>query len=141
MAVRMRTDGTPTRVAFNLPAAQVNESFVMELLGVGMSIDDFGTGHSSIDRLRTLEVDALKLDRSFVAQVLTVQGPSLARAVLHRADAIGVPVVAEGVETVDELEVVRELGCRYVQGYLFARPMPEADVRTALRRGFDICVD
>ncbi len=179
MAVRMRADGMPTRVAFNLPAAQLNESFVMELLGVagetgldpsqlivevtesafaqnataapaarrlrrlgvGMSIDDFGTGYSSIDRLRTLEVDALKLDRSFVAQVLTVQGRSLAGAVLHLAEAIGVPVVAEGVETMDELEVVRELGCRYVQGYLLARPMPEADVRAALRRGFDICVD
>jgi diguanylate cyclase (GGDEF)-like protein len=92
-------------------------------LGVQVSVDDFGTGWSSLSYLQRLPVDELKIDRSFVA-TLGVDGPSMAivGSLVDMAHALGLRVVAEGVETADQLAELRRLRCDAVQGYLLARP-------------------
>ena len=94
-------------------------------LGVGVSIDDFGTEYATLERLVTLDVDSLKVDRSFVSDMVeSERHAAVVQATLSVADALGIPAVAEGVETEDQRSRLRELGCRYGQGFLFARPMP-----------------
>jgi diguanylate cyclase (GGDEF)-like protein/PAS domain S-box-containing protein len=92
-------------------------------LGVGLSIDDFGTGYSSLAYLRLFPIDEIKIDRSFVDGLGHDEfDATLVSAVVSIANAIGVRVVAEGVETTEQLDVLRDLGCSHVQGYLLARP-------------------
>nr|MDQ3642230.1 EAL domain-containing protein [Actinomycetota bacterium] len=92
-------------------------------IGVQLSIDDFGTGYSSLDRLRQLPIDELKIDKSFVKEIGASDGAdSLVSAILAMADALARRVVAEGVETTEQLAFLRAHGCDQVQGYLIARP-------------------
>ncbi len=94
-------------------------------IGVYLSIDDFGTGYSSLGALRQLPVTQLKIDRSFVCDLESGRGArTIVDAVIRLAHALGLRVVAEGVETVGQREALVELGCDELQGYLFARPMP-----------------
>ena len=98
-------------------------------LGVALSIDDFGTGYSSLSYLKQFPVDALKIDRSFVDGLGSEsEDTQIVTAVVHLAHALGLTVVAEGVETAPQLEVLRNLGCERVQGYLIARPQPGPDL-------------
>ncbi|HWH15331.1 MAG TPA: EAL domain-containing protein [Miltoncostaeaceae bacterium] len=95
--------------------------------GCGIALDDFGTGHSSLGRLRSCPVDVLKIDRSFVAGLPgRAEDMAFVKAMIDMAHAIGLHVVAEGVETPDQRDVLTALGCDAAQGYLFARPMPAA---------------
>jgi EAL domain-containing protein (putative c-di-GMP-specific phosphodiesterase class I) len=98
-------------------------------LGVSIAIDDFGMGHSSFSRLQTLPVDRLKIDRSFVRTLtpVTAQG-SIAGAMVALGASLGLDVVAEGIETQDQLEALRALGCPTGQGYLLGRPLPADDL-------------
>lgn len=98
-------------------------------LGIQLSLDDFGTGYSSLGYLSRTRFDTIKIDRSFVVGASKNVAESLAiiRAVVTLADSLGMATTAEGVETEAELEMVRALGCRKVQGYYFGRPMPAAD--------------
>jgi EAL domain-containing protein (putative c-di-GMP-specific phosphodiesterase class I) len=106
----------------------VQEAFeALRKLGVAIAIDDFGTGFSSLATLADLPVDVLKLDRSFIAAM--ADSPSheaLVGGVVSLADRLGLPVVAEGVETAEQLEALRALGCRWAQGYHLGRPAPLA---------------
>lgn len=96
----------------------------LDRLGVHISIDDFGTGHSSLSYLRTLPADELKIDRSFVMDLETSEDArKVALAVVNLAKALDLKVVAEGVETEGQNRLLREMGCDQLQGYLFARPM------------------
>jgi diguanylate cyclase (GGDEF)-like protein/PAS domain S-box-containing protein len=101
---------------------------VMEALaarGASFSLDDFGTGHSSLSYLRAFPFKTLKIDRSFVADVATdPRGEALFRAILQLAEALSLSVVAEGVETTAQRDIVAALGCPAAQGWLFARAMP-----------------
>ena len=92
-------------------------------MGIRVAVDDFGTGYSSLAYLRRLAVDTLKIDRSFVGELVDGQGVAIVRAVIGLAHSLGLEVVAEGVETVAQLETLRDQGCHLIQGYLFARPM------------------
>lgn len=95
--------------------------------GVRMSIDDFGTGFSSLMHLNRFPIDFLKIDRSFVEGLERDPGASnIVTAVISMAHALGLPTIAEGVETEGQLYTLRRLGCDYAQGYLFARPQPIA---------------
>jgi predicted signal transduction protein with EAL and GGDEF domain len=102
-------------------------------MGIEISIDDFGTGYSSLAYLTTLPISELKIDRSFVHDLgTTPQSSAVVSAIIALARALGLKVIAEGVEEVSQMEVLYNLGCHICQGYLFARPMPAADVETWL---------
>ena len=93
--------------------------------GVHVCIDDFGTGHSSLARLRALPVDVLKIDRQFIRTVNDNAGDrTIVRAIVAMADALDITTIAEGVETEEQARVVEELGCTLAQGYLYGRPQP-----------------
>jgi EAL domain-containing protein (putative c-di-GMP-specific phosphodiesterase class I) len=97
-------------------------------LGVGVVLDDFGTGFSSLGYLRRFPFDLLKIDRSFVDQIGSdAANAAIVTAVTGIAEALSVGVVAEGVETEAQLEAVTTLGCHFAQGYLFSRPLPAAE--------------
>ena len=111
-------------------------------LGCGIALDDFGTGYSSLGYLRKVRFTTIKVDRSFVQGAAKRSAESLAiiRAVVAMADSLEMSTTAEGVETEEELEVIRRLGCKKIQGYYFGRPMIAADARAlfspaALQRG------
>jgi len=105
-------------------------------LGVKLSLDDFGTGYSSLGYLRKTQFSTIKIDRSFVQGAAKNKAESLAiiRAVVAMADSLGMSTTAEGAETEEELAMIRQLGCRKVQGYLFGRPMIADDARKLLNR-------
>jgi predicted signal transduction protein with EAL and GGDEF domain len=101
-------------------------------LGVGVALDDFGAGEASLASLTRLPIDILKLDRSFVARVdRDPQSRALCESVVGIGRALGLDVVAEGVETPDQLAAVRAFGVGFAQGFLLARPMAAADLARA----------
>jgi diguanylate cyclase (GGDEF)-like protein len=107
----------------------------LRLLGVRMYLDDFGTGYSSLGQLHRLSLDAIKIDRSFVMRMS--EGPmhwQLVRTVRDLARNIGVTVIAEGVETAEQLAELRGLGCESAQGYLFSRPVPAVEMERLLEQ-------
>jgi len=102
-------------------------------LGIKVALDDFGTGHSSLTLLHSLPFDRVKIDRSFVRELSGGgAGAAIVRSVLALGQELGLDVVAEGVETTDQVKLLRELGCRYVQGYLFARVLPSDELTRRL---------
>ncbi len=109
-------------------------------LGVHLSLDDFGTGYSSLGYLRAHPVQAIKIDRSFIEDVAhNVTAATLAETMITMAHALGKHVVAEGVETMEQLEFLRARHCDYAQGFYFARPAAAADI-TALLEGRSLAV-
>jgi len=93
-------------------------------LGVKLSLDDFGTGHSSLSYLRRFPLDTLKVDQSFVRDLKDAQTASIVQAIVTMARSLGLRVVAEGVETEEQRVVLQEHGCDVLQGYLLSRPLP-----------------
>ncbi|MBV8496338.1 MAG: EAL domain-containing protein, partial [Gammaproteobacteria bacterium] len=111
-------------------AREANQDAVEKLreLGVHIAIDDFGTGYSSLSYLKRWRVDTLKIDRSFVRDVVTdMSDLAIVSAIIAMARHLHIQVVAEGIEGWPQLEKLRALGCQYGQGYLFARPAPAQD--------------
>jgi EAL domain-containing protein (putative c-di-GMP-specific phosphodiesterase class I) len=101
-------------------------------MGVMLVIDDFGTGFSSLAYLSSFRCHGIKIDRSFVANVQSDGGRRMVGAIVELARAMDLKVVAEGVETDEQLDAVVALGCEYAQGYLFARPAPAEECATQL---------
>jgi predicted signal transduction protein with EAL and GGDEF domain len=105
----------------------------LKALGVQLSLDDFGTGYSSLSHLRRLPIDTLKIDRSFVSQMDSVEDKrQIAEVVIMLARTLGLDVVAEGVETLAEVSALRAMGSDFVQGYYFFQPMAAEAVEVAL---------
>jgi c-di-GMP phosphodiesterase len=102
----------------------------LQALGVQLYIDDFGTGYSSLTRLYDLPLNVLKIDRAFVEQLGSERGEYLVRAIVNLAQNLGIDVIAEGIETEEQVLKLRRLGCYRGQGYLFAKPL-ESDRVTA----------
>lgn len=116
--------------------AQTRETAAMlaalKEMGVQIALDDFGTGFSPLSHLRRFPVDLLKIDRSFVAGITTSrQDEAIVRGIIDLAHALGVRVVAEGVEQPDQLAALTALGCDMAQGYLWMRPSALADLTVA----------
>ena len=103
-------------------------------LGVSLLVDDFGTGYSSLHYLHTFPFDVLKIDRSFVDRMTEGEQPlQIVRTIVELARVLGMDVVAEGIETREQDALLRQLGCRFGQGYLFSRPVPAEKVSRMLR--------
>ena len=101
-------------------------------IGVLLAIDDFGTGYSSLSYLQRFPLDILKVDRLFVEALgVSAEGEEIVSAVINLAHALGLEVVAEGVETSEQLQILRSLECDLAQGFLFSRPLPAAEIVTA----------
>jgi diguanylate cyclase len=108
----------------------------LKAAGLRIAIDDFGADHSSLSRLRGLEVDILKIDRSFLAGVPGERdAAAIVSAIISLACALGMHAVAEGVERTEQLDFLRGKQCRRVQGYHIARPMPAAQAAAYVRAG------
>jgi len=96
--------------------------------GITLAIDDFGTGFSSLSRLRTLPVETLKIDQSFVRELpASASSVAIVNTIIELAHGLAMTAVAEGVETTEQRQCLESLGCRVMQGFLFARPMPAAE--------------
>ncbi len=151
VSARQLSHGLPRRVrdalvASGLPAGaltlEMTESVLMErtdemvallkrfkLLGVRLAVDDFGTGYSSLSYLSQFPVDVLKIDRSFVEQVgRDPEKSELARTIVHLGRALRLTTVAEGIESLEQADLMRDMGCDLGQGYHFAPALPEADL-------------
>lgn len=141
LAQQVRAVLTETRLPESLLWLEITETAIMQnsqqglevlqqlkSLGVGLCIDDFGIGYSSLSRLQQLPIDLIKIDRSFVQHI----GPrgentEIVRTIIDLANNLGMDIVAEGVETEEQLTGLRSLGCDNIQGFYFARPMtPDA---------------
>jgi len=107
-------------------------------MGVLVSVDDFGTGYSSMSYLRRFPIDKLKIDRGFISEIMTrPDDASIVRAIVSLAHSLRLKVVAEGVETPDQLEFLKTLGCDQYQGFHFSTPVSAADFEELLRRQRD----
>jgi diguanylate cyclase (GGDEF)-like protein/PAS domain S-box-containing protein len=107
----------------------------LSALGIGLALDDFGTGYSSLSYLKRFPITRVKIDRSFVRDIVTSEADAaVARAVIAMAHGLGVAVVGEGIETLEQLAILRRYGCDEGQGYLLGRPVMPSEVPDLLRR-------
>ncbi|MBR9970441.1 putative bifunctional diguanylate cyclase/phosphodiesterase [Magnetospirillum sulfuroxidans] len=133
---RLELELTETTVMEDADAAQRIFSDIAGL-GVKLAVDDFGTGYSSLARLKRFPVGKLKIDRSFVGDLAEDEGDAaIARAIISMGHAMGLKVVAEGVETAEQLAILADAGCDAIQGFFFSRPVPADQAAELLRRGF-----
>jgi diguanylate cyclase (GGDEF)-like protein len=115
----------------------IAELAAIRTLGIKLHVDDFGTGYSSLSQLQRLNMDVLKVDRAFTAQLGGAkEGKVFFQAIVSMAHALGMSVVAEGVETAEQLAILQELDCNEVQGYFIARALPAADMAELMVRRF-----
>jgi EAL domain-containing protein (putative c-di-GMP-specific phosphodiesterase class I) len=136
LAVLTRTGADPKLLKLELTESHLVENVedtiikmkALKIKGVGFSMDDFGTGYSSLAYLKRLPLDQIKIDQGFVRDILTdPNDAAIAKLVIVLAESLGLPVIAEGVETEAQKEFLAELGCHAYQGYLFSRPLPLVD--------------
>ena len=104
-------------------------------MGIGVALDDFGTGYSSLSYLHSFPFNKIKIDQSFVRDLMTnKKSMSIVRAVIGLGKSLGMKTLAEGVETVEQLNGLRDKGCTEVQGYFFSLPRPANDVPLMIER-------
>lgn len=125
---RLKLELTESMLVKNMDAI-VAKMNAIRALGVSFSLDDFGTGYSSLSYLKQLPLAQLKIDQSFVRDLLTDPNDAvIARTVVALGHSLGMTVIAEGVETVEQCQVLTEMGCDAFQGYYFGRPVPASDL-------------
>jgi EAL domain-containing protein (putative c-di-GMP-specific phosphodiesterase class I) len=123
------------RAVMTNATANIATLHALKQLGVQLAIDDFGTGYSSLSYLHHFPVDILKIDRSFIDGLGQMAADTvIVRTVIALAQSLGLVVVAEGVETAEQVTQLRGLGCRLCQGFYFFRPLPSGEVDTLLVR-------
>jgi diguanylate cyclase (GGDEF)-like protein/PAS domain S-box-containing protein len=150
VAVMSRYDVRPEQIVLEvtessdmLNVAEVTRQMEMlSEIGIRFAIDDFGTGHSTLNRLDKLPLRVLKVDRTFTERLCELNGSrSIVQATISMAKALNMDVVAEGVESEEQLAVLREMGCGYLQGFLLSRPLPAAVVPEVLKGPHPLLAD
>jgi EAL domain-containing protein (putative c-di-GMP-specific phosphodiesterase class I) len=112
----------------------IDTMYALKALGVRFSMDDFGTGYSSLSYLKRLPLDQLKIDQSFVRDIVTDPGDAvIVKTIIGMAHNLGLEVIAEGVETEAQRQLLLDYDCRMFQGYLFSRPLPLAEFEALLQ--------
>jgi diguanylate cyclase (GGDEF)-like protein/PAS domain S-box-containing protein len=135
-ADRLTIELTETTFVEDLDSGSRALAAIQEL-GVRLSVDDFGTGYSGLSRIKRYSVDELKIDGSFTSTLETDESArGIIPAIVEMGRALGTKVIAEGVEDLFQMQWLRENGCRFAQGYYFAKPMPAAECELLLRRGW-----
>jgi EAL domain-containing protein (putative c-di-GMP-specific phosphodiesterase class I) len=105
----------------------------LKTLGVRLCMDDFGTGYSSLSYLRRFSLDVLKIDRSFVSDMVSnTESREIVKTILRLGRNLGIEVIAEGVETAEQVSLLQSLGCEYAQGYFFSEPLDQSGVAETL---------
>jgi EAL domain-containing protein (putative c-di-GMP-specific phosphodiesterase class I) len=108
----------------------------LKALDISIALDDFGTGYSSLSYLQRFPIDILKIDRSFVSQMLaSVDNQKIVNAIMSLGKSLGMEVIAEGIEQSAEAEHLRGWGCEYGQGYVFSKPLDVASAKAMLTNG------
>jgi len=131
---RLKLELTESLLADNMDITLAKMG-TLKALGVTLALDDFGTGYSSLSVLKRLPLDQLKIDRSFVAELLTDQAnAAISRTIITLAHSMGLLVVAEGVETQTQKDLLSAEGCDQFQGYLFSKPLPIKQMEAYLTR-------
>jgi diguanylate cyclase (GGDEF)-like protein/PAS domain S-box-containing protein len=131
----LRVEVTESAIMDNIEHAvqKLNE---LRSMGIKVELDDFGTGYSSLSYLHRFPIDGLKIDRSFVIKMAEdTSSLKIVQAIIRLAQDLDIEVIAEGVETTDQLDILRSLECGYVQGYLYARPMAGSRIGAILEKG------
>jgi EAL domain-containing protein (putative c-di-GMP-specific phosphodiesterase class I) len=120
------------------PAAAIEMLEQIKARGISLAIDDFGTGYSSLSYLHRFPLDTLKIDRSFISGIgdggNNQDGTEIARTILPMATNLHLEVVAEGVETGEQLALLTRLKCKYGQGFYFSKPLPAAEAAVLLEK-------
>jgi diguanylate cyclase (GGDEF)-like protein len=140
VAMIRQANAAPSRIVFELTETAVMRNFEMaetsikllRSLGARIAIDDFGTGFSSLGYLHRLTVDKVKIDGSFVADLVHPSGHSIIASIVGLCRNLELECIVEGVETAEQLAMLRKIGCGIFQGYFFARPMPGAELAAYL---------
>jgi EAL domain-containing protein (putative c-di-GMP-specific phosphodiesterase class I) len=145
-AVLNRTGAKPQRLKLELTETMLVSSLeeviakmsALKACGVGFSLDDFGTGYSSLSYLKRLPLDQLKIDQSFVRDVLIdPNNAAIAKTIIALAQSLGLDVLAEGVETELQRDFLASAGCNSYQGYFFSRPLPLEEFEEFARTGLE----
>ena len=135
------TGANPQRLKLELTESMLLDNFedvivkmtALKAQGIGFSLDDFGTGYSSLSYLKRLPLDQLKIDQSFVQDVLIdANNAAIASTIITLGHSLGLTVIAEGVEAAGQRTFLAQHGCNTFQGYLFGRPVPIDDFETML---------
>jgi EAL domain-containing protein (putative c-di-GMP-specific phosphodiesterase class I) len=118
------------------PDQAVDKLQALDRLGIRLSIDDFGTGYSSLAHLKRFPIKTLKIDQSFIQDITTnPDDAAIAQAIIALAESLRLKVIAEGVETRGQLDLLRRYHCDQMQGYLFSKPLPAEQMLELLRSG------
>jgi EAL domain-containing protein (putative c-di-GMP-specific phosphodiesterase class I) len=126
-----------TEAALERTERTINIINTLKNRGVMFTIDDFGTGHSSLNRLKQLPVDTLKIDRSFIRDIADDgDDKAITAAIIAMAHSLGLRVIGEGVETKPQLDVLRALNCDEIQGFYFSKPVPAGEIAGLLEKIF-----
>jgi len=140
--ILLETGVKPSRLKLELTESTVLESVEetiekmreLKLLGISFSMDDFGTGYSSLQYLKRLPLDQIKIDQSFVRDIASdPNDAAIVQTIIAMTEALGLNVIAEGVETVEQEQFLNLRGCHAYQGYRFGKPMPLVDFESCLR--------
>ena len=98
---------------------------------ISIALDDFGTGYSSLTYLKTLPITTLKLDKTFIDDIVSSEvSLTIVKSVIQIAKSTGLKIIVEGVETKEQLNILSTLGCDYIQGFYFSKPIPEEEIAT-----------